>query len=241
MLTISRVAVSTGDATPRASRPPSAPVPAVRLGRVWRVVLGERPRTWTIAPGGDADRADALSIRQRVYEAQFGTGWPKEEDVLDARAFLCVVRRPDGEAVASLRVIGPDDRPLEIESMLPLDELPAGARPGEMNRFAIVPESRRMSTGIHMALFQWAFALARRDRYSHFFVVAPRDVKAIYEFLLFRPVGNRTFPHPRLDTVFCTPMVLDLHDVQVRYHEARHAFASLLERQDGLAPELRPA
>lgn len=232
--------MSTGDVPPVPPGTDLRPVPAIRLGRIWRIGLGDRPRTWTIAPGGDADRADALAIRHRVYEERFGNTWPVEEDILDARAFLCVVRRPDGRPVASLRVIGPDDRPLEIDTMLRLDQLlPADARPGEMNRFAILPECRGMSTGIHMALFQWSFALARRDRYSHFLVLAPRDVRSIYEFLLFHPISSLTFEHPWIPAGICTPMVLELHDVSTRYHAARHAFAPLLERQEALAPELR--
>lgn len=204
--------------------------------------MGAQPRTWTIAPGGDGDRADALAVRRRVYDERFGPSWPPEEDVLDARAFLCVVRAADGAPVASLRVLGPDDRPLEVESELPLqDLLPTDARPGEMNRFAIVPERRPMATGIHMALFQWAFALARRQRFSHYLVLAPRDVGPIYRFLLFDPVPGYAFPHPWIATGVCTPMVLDLRDVGARYRAARHAFAPLLESQDALAPELQSA
>jgi hypothetical protein len=226
VLTISRDAVSTDEGAP--------------LGRVWQVRLGDRPRTWSIATGDDADRADALANRRFVYGDRFGTPWAPEEDALDARAFIAVVRLPDGRPVASLRVIGPDDRPLEIEQKLSLDDvLPTGARPGEMNRFCILPECRRMGTGIHMALFQWAFALARRARFSHYLVLAPADVKPIYEFLLFDAVAGVTFEHPWVAAGMCTPMVLDMREVAVRYRDARHAFARLLEASDALAPELR--
>lgn len=205
--------------------------------------LGERPRTWTIAPGGDADRRDALALRRQVYEDRFGTPWQPEEDLLDARAFLCVVRLPDGVPVASLRVIGPDDRPLEIESALPpFDELLGpDARPGEMNRFCILPPWRSLASGVHMALFQWAFAIARRERFSHFLVVAPEDVRPIYSFLLFEPIPGRTYEHPWIAAGVCTPMVLDLRGLSARYRSARHAFTRLLEADDALAPELRPS
>jgi hypothetical protein len=219
----------------------SAPfVPAVRLGRIWQVRLGERPRTWTIEPGGDVDRADALANRRHVLAERYGRAAVPEEDALDARAFIAVVRLPDGRPVASLRVLGPDDRPLEIEQKLQVDALlPADSRPGEMNRFCILPECRRMGTGIHMALFQWAFALARRQRFSHYLVLAPADVKPIYQFLLFDPVPGVTFEHPRVANVICTPMLLDLRDIAGRYRDARHSFTRLLEVQDALAPELR--
>lgn len=237
VLNISRDAVSNESGAHRTSAPF---VPAIRLGRIWQVRIGDRPRTWTIAPGGDADRADALANRRFVYGQRFGTPWAPEEDALDARAFIAVVRLSDGRPVASLRVIGPDDRPLEIEQKLPLgDLLPADARPGEMNRFCILPECRRMGTGIHMALFQWAFAIARRERFSHYLVLAPADVKPIYEFLLFDAVPGVTFEHPWVAAGVCTPMILDLRDVAGRYREAHHAFTRLLEVQDALAPELR--
>ncbi len=204
--------------------------------------LGERPRTWTIAPGGGTDRADALRIRRDVYGERFGTPWQPEEDALDARAFLCVVRLADGTPVASLRVVGPDDRPLELESGLPPLEklLGADCRPGEMSRFCILPGWRTLTSGVHMALFQWAFAVARRDRYSHFLVVAPQDVLPIYSFLLFEPIPDApTYVHPWIDAGVCTPMVLDLRDVRRRYRAARHAFSRLLETDDALAGELR--
>ena len=236
LLTIRRHAVSNAADT----RTPGGVIPAIRLGRVWRVDLGVRRRTWTIAPGGDVDRADALAIRHRVYEERFGNAWPVEEDAIDARAFLCVVRLPDGRPVASLRLIGADDRPLELDPMLPLPALlGADARPGELNRFAILRECRGMSTGVHMALFQWSFALARRDQYTHFLVLAPHDVRPIYEFLLFHPVSTQRFHHPWIPAGPCTPMALELRDVGARYQAARHAFAPLLDRQDALAPELR--
>lgn len=203
--------------------------------------FGERPRSWSIRAGGDADRADALDIRRRVYDERFGTPWQPEEDALDARAFLCVVRLADGTPIASLRVIGPDDRPLEIEETLPpLDELLGrDARPGEMNRFCILPPWRRLSSGVHMALFQWAFALARRDRFSHFLVLAPQDVRPIYAFLLFEALGDVTYEHPWVAAGDCTPMLLELRNLRTRYRKARHTFARLLESDDALAPELR--
>lgn len=204
--------------------------------------LGDRPRTWTIRPGSGNDRADALQIRRDVYQQRFGTPWQPEEDALDARAFLCVVRLPDGTPVASLRVIGPDDRPLEIESALPplAELLGRDCRPGEMNRFCILPGWRSLTSGVHMALFQWAFAIARRDRFSHYLVVAPQDVRPIYAFLLFETIPDRpTYEHPWIDAGVCTPMVLALRDVRTRYRAARHSFARLLEVDDALAPELR--
>lgn len=242
MLTISRDAVSTeNDRSGAPPKPSAAFVPALRLGRLWEVRLGERPRTWTIVPGGDADRADALAVRRVVYDQRFGTPWQPEEDALDARAFLCVVRLPDGTPVASLRVIGPDDRPLEIESAMPPFDTLLGpdSRPGEMNRFCILPPWRGLASGVHMALFQWAFAIARRDRFSHFLVVAPQDVRPIYEFLLFQPIPDTSYVHPWIDAGVCTPMVLDLRNLPSRYRAARHAFIRLLETDDALAPELR--
>jgi hypothetical protein len=240
VLTISALTVSIKEERTRAATSSStAFVPALRLGRLWQVRLGERARTWTIRPGDTADRDDALDIRRRVYDERFGDGHRPDGDDLDARAYLCVVRLADGTPVASLRVVGPDDRPLEIESALPPleDMLGPDIRPSEMNRFSILPGWRTLGTGIHMALFQWAFSVIRRDRASHVLVLAPEDVRSIYSFLLFEPIGEQ-YMHPRVG-VSCTPMVLDLRNMPSRYRTARPAFARLLDPDEAIAPELR--
>jgi len=198
---------------------------------IWRISLGNGKPGWKIVRGEEADRIDALRVRQQVYCEELGYNWQSPEDGLDARGTLCVVRNKDEEAIASLRIVGPEARPYEIERFISVEHiLPPDSRAAELNRFCILPAYRRMSSSVHVALFTFMFGLARRERFSHFILASKRSIAAIYRYLLFEEVKGYEFLHSELADSPHDIYLLELHNLVDRYKAASHPWVRLLEQ-----------
>lgn len=197
---------------------------------IWKICLFDDRPGWHITSGSERDKADALEVRRQVYCDELGYKWELAEDGFDVRASICVVRTGKGRPIASLRIVGPRDRPLEVEQFVQIDDiLPPNSRPGEISRFCVLPPFRRISSSVHFALFQFAFDLAQAERFSHFIVWAKPTIMPIYRYLLFQVVEGVSFRHPELGNDLHHVLVLDLQGLAVRYRRARHPFSALLE------------
>ncbi len=202
--------------------------------QTWSISLTEGKPGWLITPGTDADRVDALSVRYQVYCEELGYKWNSAQDEFDAQAVICVVRTGDGSAVASLRIVGPEARPFEVEKFVSIEDiLPANSWPAELNRFCVLPHLRTISSSVHVALFNFAFGLARRQRFSHFVLASKPSIEAIYRFLLFEVIEGRSFRHSGMGDERHNLMLLDLRNLSERYRQARHPFAHLMLADDG--------
>lgn len=196
---------------------------------VWRVRLGKEAAASIIELGGAQDRRDALQVRKAVYCDELGYQLEPCADTFDRRAELCVVRTSKGSPIASLRILGPTQRPYEFEAFLPTRKvLPADHRAAEISRFCVLPESRGVSSLAHFGAFQFAFDLALRDNFSHFIIWSKPSLEAVYRYLLFEVVEGVRFRHPALGNETHSVMVLDLHNIENRYRRTRHPLASLL-------------
>ncbi|MBI1817549.1 MAG: GNAT family N-acetyltransferase [Deltaproteobacteria bacterium] len=181
--------------------------------------------------GDQNDRVDAIRVRRQVYCTELG--YQGEEDAVDQRAHLCVVRTNDGEAVASLRIVGPAQRPFEIETFRSLDEiLPLEHRAAEISRFCALPAFRSISSLVHLAAFKFAFGLADCEGFSHFVIWSKPILAPIYRYLLFETIRDVQFEHPGLGNERHAVLVLDLRDIVTRYRQTRPALWSLLPQSE---------
>ena len=201
--------------------------------RIWKTCLTDGAERWKVAAGDDVDRADALLVRYRVYCEELGYRWDTAEDSFDARADICAIRARDGAAIASLRILGPEARPFEVERFARIDHLaPQQSRLAEISRFCVLPPFRHISSFVHFAAFQFAFDLARLERFSHFIVWVKPSLEPIYRYLLFEAVEDaREFQHPDLGNALHRILLLNLNGLAERYGKSRHPLAKLLDRE----------
>lgn len=205
-------------------------MPSVRAPHLtWRIDLTDEKGSWQITEGDEADRADALSLREAIYCGELGYNWASAEDEFDRGSTICVVRTPDGKPIASIRIVRPEQRPFEVEKYVGIDDLlPVRSRPAEVNRFCVLPPFRSISSFVHVAVFKFTFGFAHDQGYSHFVVASKPSIESIYRFLLFEEVEGRTFQHAELGGDIHNLMLLDLRNLAERYRAARHPFGNLL-------------
>jgi hypothetical protein len=191
--------------------------------RAWRIKFTSSNSRWLIVPGTEADKLAALQVRWQVYCEELGHRWAPSGDPYDQRANLCVVRTPEDQPVASLRIVGPEGRPFEIDRYVPIDDvLPEGSRPAEINRFCILPPFRSISSGVHLALFDFMIFLSRKEFFSHFVLASKPSIAPIYRYLGFEVVRGRSFAHAELANQQHDLMLLELSKLPERYRDARH-------------------
>ena len=197
--------------------------------RIWRVTLKMGDPPWRIDPGSPEDRTAALDVRNSVYCEELGHRWASPADEFDDRANLCVVRDPSNTPIASVRILGPEGRPFEIETFLDLTQvLPNDSRPAEMNRFAILPPHRKISSAVHLALFKFSMDLANSDKFSHFVLATKAAVAPIYRYLGFEQVPGYSFAHRSLGNEPHDLFILSLSDMLGTFRRKQHPLLRLL-------------
>ena len=189
----------------------------------WRINFTKGSPRWLILPGTEADRSAALQVRWQVYCEELGHSWAPSGDSYDQRANLCVVRTAEDQPVASLRIVGPEGRPFEIDRYVPIDDLlPKDSRPAEINRFCILRSFRSISSGVHLALFDFMIFLSRRESFSHFILASKPSIAPIYRYLGFEVVPGRSFAHAELGNQRHDLMLLELSRLPERYRDVGH-------------------
>jgi hypothetical protein len=197
--------------------------------RIWRVTLTSGDPPWRIDPGSMEDRAAALEVRNAVYCEELGHRWESPADEFDDRAHLCVVRDPSNLPIASVRILGPEGRPFEIETFLDLSQvLPKDSRAAEMNRFAILPPHRKISSSVHLALFKFSMDLAALERFSHFVLATKAQVAPIYRYLGFEQVPGYSFAHRTLGNDRHDLFLLSLREMLEKFKRTRHPLLRLV-------------
>jgi hypothetical protein len=185
---------------------------------------------WRIDPGSPDDRTAALGVRNSVYCEELGHRWASPADEFDDRAHICVVRDPSNVPIASVRILGPEGRPFEIETFLDLTHvLPKDSRPAEMNRFAILPPHRKISSSVHLALFKFSIDLAASERFSHFVLATKAQVAPIYRYLGFEQVPGYSFDHRTLGNERHDLFLLSLRDMLDKFRRTQHPLLRLFE------------
>ncbi len=171
------------------------------------------------------ERSLALDLRRVVYREEFGH---VPIDDLDERAYHLIARSDNGEIIATLRVIGPDQRPFDIERYVDLAAFfPPQRAVALVGGLCIRRDHRNVSRAefLPMGMFKLAYAFARRHNLTDFLTYVYPNLYQFYRGAFFEPLVS-AFRHPTWGTV-CL-MHLDLRDLEARHAGSRGPFARFL-------------
>ena len=109
-----------------------------------------------------AERPLALALRREVYHEEFGH---LPVDDLDERAYHLVARSENGEIIATLRIVGPEQRPFDIERYVDLGAFfPAERSLALVGGLCIGRDYRSVTRTrfLPIGMFKLAYAFERR-------------------------------------------------------------------------------
>ncbi len=176
------------------------------------------------------ERVQALALRSRIYQSELGT---PGIDHFDDEAWHLVALDPDGQVVATLRLAGPQQRPFDLESLIELETvLPAGRTIGDLSRFCVHPDYRRVRSGqfVHMGMLKLLYQVSRRNCVTDLVTLALPHLEVMYRAVFFRAVEAGRLTHPLFGPV--TLMRFDLIDAEERYRGSSRPFAKFLFQGD---------
>jgi hypothetical protein len=185
-------------------------------GLAFRVAAGE-------------ERTRALELQHQVYAEDLGH---VPEDSFDARAHFLVACADNGGVVAVFRLVGPEQRPFDLEAFVNVKEILAPGRiPALVGRLCIRRDHRNISKHmfLQIGLFKLAYAFAEKRGITDLLLYTYPKLIAFYRGALFNLV-NRTFEHPDWGTVHL--MHLDLLGLEARCAQSRNRLARLLFATD---------
>ncbi len=173
----------------------------------------------------DAERAAALELRSRIYSAELGS---PGLDRFDAGAHHVVGLEATGAVIASVRIIGAELRPFDIESLFNLETIvPLDRNPAEISRFCIDPRHRQMSRDhmLHFGMLKAVYDLATKLDITDIITLGLPHLKNLYRVGYFAEVGEPCL-HPTWGPA--QPMRLDLIELRRRHAGSANAVARLL-------------
>jgi predicted GNAT family N-acyltransferase len=171
------------------------------------------------------ERLRALELRRRVYEAELGHDGIDE---FDDAAHQLIVCETGGEIVAALRVVGPEQRPFDLEKFLAIStEITANRSVGEVSRFCVRAEYRqiRKDQFIQLGMFKLLYEFAHLHSLTDLVTLSLPHLRSLYRVAFFRPLSP-PFEHPTWGRVY--PMRLDLVDLVNRHSKSQQPMARLL-------------
>jgi predicted GNAT family N-acyltransferase len=174
-------------------------------------------------------RARALELRQQVYAHE----WPHVPvdivvDDLDSRAHHLVALDTSQQVIAALRMVGPDQRPFDLDPFVVLsDFIPSGRVPAEIGRFCIRPDQRqiRKDVVLPMGMLKLSYDFARKQGFTDLVIVTWPRLRNFFRLGFFEPVGI-SLEHPTWGRG--TVMRLDLVNIETHYSDSPLALARLL-------------
>ena len=172
-----------------------------------------------------AERPLALALRRVVYQEEFGH---LPVDDLDERAYHLVARSQNGEIIATLRIVGPEQRPFDIERYVDLGAFfPAERSLALVGGLCIRRDHRSVTRArfLPMGMFKLAYAFARKHKITDFLTYVYPSLVRFYRGAFFEPLVP-AIEHPNWGTV-CL-MHLDLEGLEARHAGPREAFARFL-------------
>jgi predicted GNAT family N-acyltransferase len=141
------------------------------------------------------ERRHALRLRRDVYSGDLGH---VPEDDTDDRANHFVATIRSGDIVAAFRILGPRERPFDLEQYVDLRSIaPPDRTLALIGRLCIRPDYRaiRHSAFIQMGMLKLAHTFAERERISDFVMYTFPHLLAFYRSAYFSETGQ-TFLHP---------------------------------------------
>jgi len=183
--------------------------------------------TFKVAKG--VDRLRAVGLLRDVYLEAYGH---VPNDGLDERAHFLVVSLADGQLAATARVLGPEQRPFDIESSAPLSRFIPGDRCiAEIGRLCIRKDHRsvRKNTFIQFGMLKLAYAFACKQGITDFVMYTYPELIDFYRGALFELV-DVTFMHPDWGEVHV--MRLDLLSLKERHSGSATPLGRILFSSD---------
>ncbi len=182
----------------------------------------------------DAERRAAIAMRTPIYAAEFGSDGIDEFDDVAYH----VVGLTAGAVVAAVRILGPEHRPFDLESLFNLsDVLPPKRVPAEISRFCVDPAHRQLHRHhmLHFGMLKAIYDLATKLNITDIVTLGLPSLKNLYRIGYFREMGAPCV-HPGWGLLL-HPMRLDLVELRRRHISSSNRLASLL--LSGAHPNVR--
>jgi N-acyl-L-homoserine lactone synthetase len=181
--------------------------------------------TFTVAT--DDERPEALSFRGEIYRDELGDSGI---DGFDDSAHHLLARDAAGLIVAALRIVGPEQRPFDLEQLFDLSTvLPLDRVPAEVSRFCIAKKHRQIHRNhmVHMGMLKLVHEFSVKTGITDLFTLGLPHLKNLYRVGYFSPLGI-ICDHPIWGRTEL--MRLDIDDARRRYETAPSRIATLLFR-----------
>jgi predicted GNAT family N-acyltransferase len=165
------------------------------------------------------EREVALGLRREVYSKDVGHA---PDDASDDRARHFVAKTLDGDLVAAFRVLGPEERPFDLEKYVSLQQLvPPPKRAALIGRLCIRHDYRPIARSVYIqtGMLRIAHEYASRNAITDFVMFTFPYLRAFYRSAYFSEVGL-TFEHPGYRSTMHV-MHLDLMAFRRRYESAQ--------------------
>lgn len=178
------------------------------------------------------ERAQAFELQREVYGVDVGH---IPHDDFDERAYYLIAQDRKQEVVAAFRVVGPEQRPFDLERFVDLSPLIAADRSVALvGRLCIRHSYREVSRKLILpvAMMKLAFVFARKHSFTDFVMYTFPHLLNFYRRAFFRTI-DLTFEHPG----YCCRMHvmhLDLIDLERQLSQSREPMARLLCGPDTL-------
>jgi N-acyl-L-homoserine lactone synthetase len=179
--------------------------------------------TFKVANAFERDRA--LALRRHVYTDEHGNAGI---DQLDAIATHLVAVDSHGTVVSALRVLGPAQRPFDLERFASLETiLPTNSRPAEISRFCVAKSHRIVHRGqaVHLGMLKLVYEFACHQAITDLFTLVLPGMEKLYEAVFFRRL-NIVVKHPTWG--IATAMHLNLDQARSQNRNSMHPIARLL-------------
>jgi predicted GNAT family N-acyltransferase len=173
----------------------------------------------------DTELQAASQLLQAVYAKAWGH---VPNDGLDERAYHLVATDSAGEVVAAVRLLGPDQRPFDLERHVRLSDFIGPDRlPAQIGRLCIRDDYRtiRRSALVQMGMLKLTYDFANKRRYTDLVMYTYPQLVNFYRGSFFELVG-REFEHEHWGTVIV--MHLDLLQLEPRCRRSRSLVARML-------------
>ena len=178
-----------------------------------------------------AERAEAVRLRSQIYKEELGH---HGVDEFDDKADHLIAVDSLGEIIAAIRILGPEQRPLEIEKFVDLRRIIGrNRRVAQIGGFWIRAVDRRVQSRSFLPLWMLkvSFTFARKRGITDFVMRTHlEELRRFYERGFFRLVEELGFNHPNWGLVYV--MHLDLESIETHHRESKDPIARFLLSDD---------
>ena len=179
------------------------------------------------------ERAQAFELQREVYGGDVGH---VPHDDFDERAHYLIAHDRKPEVVAAFRVVGPDQRPFDLERFVDLSPLIASDRSVALVGRLCIHRSHRdvkRKAILPVAMMKLAFAFAQKQGFTDLVMYTFPHLLNFYRRAFFRAV-DLTFEHPGYRCRMYV-MHLDMIDLEMRLSQSSEPMARFLREPGSLS------